>query len=189
MLSNVALVPWSWVVTEPIHSEPSRLLWGGGTRLSQSPQAQSQLSLFPSLQYFHHVPSLQDCRRCSCLCFRWWRPCPSCPWRTVSRWVSPQACWMRLSISHASADWTNPSLGLRTWLASRVLNITTQSVCGGYLFYWLVFPFSANEKIEDINGCPKNRSQMVSGTQAREDWSYVSPASEWYWPSWKHSHH
>lgn len=27
-----------------------------------------------------------------------------------------------------------------------------------------MFPFSANEKIEDINGCPKNRSQMVSGT-------------------------
>lgn len=26
-----------------------------------------------------------------------------------------------------------------------------------------MFPFSANEKIEDINGCPKNRSQMVSG--------------------------
>lgn len=27
-----------------------------------------------------------------------------------------------------------------------------------------MFPFTANDKIEDINGCPKNRSQMVSGS-------------------------
>lgn len=111
-------------------------------------KAQSQLSLFCSLQQFHDAPSLQDCCQCSCLCFSWWWPCPSCPWRTAAWWVSPEACKTRLSISHASAHWTNPSLGLRTWLASRVLNITTQVSVVVICFSDLCFLFQQTKRLK-----------------------------------------
>lgn len=187
MLSSMPFVP-SGAKAGPIHSEPSHLLWGDHSHLSKSTKHNHSPIYFSVSTRFCDAPSLQDCHQCSCLCFGCWWPCPSCPRRTAAQWVSPEAFELRLSISHGRADWTGPRMGLRTWLASRVLNITTQSTWGDCLFFWLVFPISANEKIEDINGCPKNRSQMVSTRLASICVREGSPASQWCWLSWEHSH-
>lgn len=61
-----------------------------------------------------------------------------------------------------SLDQAGPSVGLRTCLESGVLTVIPECV-SAVCFANLLFPFTANDKIEDINGCPKNRSQMVSG--------------------------
>jgi hypothetical protein len=57
-------------------------LWGGCYDVcSQNPKHSHSSLYFPVSQHCHTIPFLQDCCQCSCLCFKWWRPCPSCPWR------------------------------------------------------------------------------------------------------------
>ena len=111
------------------HPEAPRLLWGScsclfraqSTVTAQSVSQRANISTLP-----HHsktvaravVSALDDGDLA-----------PAVPGGQQLDELSPEACQKRLSISHACAGWTNPRMGLRICLASRVLNIPACSVC------------------------------------------------------------
>lgn len=92
--------------------------------------------------------------------------CPSCLWRHDR--VETSSCFF----SFCGSQCFTRSLGLDSyspkplyWAGSKCSG-KHWNKCPWFSFFALLPPFffcfSANEKIEDINGCPKNRSQMVS---------------------------
>lgn len=117
------------------HSEAPHLLWGScgclfRAQSTVTAQPISQCANIPTLP--HHsktvasavVSALDDGDLA-----------PAVPGGQQLDELSPEDCQKRLSISHACAGWTNPRMGLRICLASRVLNVTACGVCDDYLFF------------------------------------------------------
>uniref|UniRef100_A0A8C2TSF8 Neuron navigator 2 n=1 Tax=Coturnix japonica TaxID=93934 RepID=A0A8C2TSF8_COTJA len=73
------------------------------------------------------------------------------------------SCWMSLQSVSIYTDWANHYLAKSGH--KRLIKDLQQDVTDGVLLAEII-QVVANEKIEDINGCPKNRSQMIENIDA-----------------------
>lgn len=133
---------------------------------------------FPVCKHFHPAPSLQDCHQCSCLCLRWRRPCPSCPWRTAARWVKS---W---SLLRASPVFHMPVLVGQTpgWALGLAASKGPEHhclQCVMIICFWLVFLFQQMRRSKTSMAVRRTDAQMVSDTRAVSVCvELVSPASK-----------